>query len=243
MNWLLEQKLKKLAARSAPDRSFVHALDKTLRTQTGHPGWWVQGWKYALAGVSIVSVGFSATGVYAYTSDDVLPDNPLYSVRQGIENVQVAMAATPEQKTTVQLKLLRRRLHEQELIAARQNPIPPGKLLKFNVNLQNVFNEAADLSTSTQEKVDEDVADLEQQHEDALVKERDAAKTTEQKNRIEDILTKQRDNIQQLINSLQASRKARFTKLLQNRLNGLHDRLDRINKKIDGLSDSSDGQD
>jgi hypothetical protein len=230
MTWLLKRQLKNLSERSSPDRRFVLRLERSLRAQTGHPVWWVQGWKYAVAASSIALVACSATGVYAYTSDDVLPDTPLYTVRQGIEQVEQVAAVTPEQKTAVQLKMLQRRFHEQEVIAAKHKTVPAAKAQPEDSNLESVVNLTTKLSTSTQETVDEKIVNLEEQHTDALLKESTQATTPEQKQQVEDLLSKQRSSLQKVINSFQAERRARFTKLLKDHLDRLHLQLNQLNR-------------
>ncbi|MFZ2804456.1 MAG: DUF5667 domain-containing protein, partial [Patescibacteria group bacterium] len=210
MPWLLERELTKLGHRSDPDRAFVRALQKTLKMQTGHPAWWVQSWKYAVVGSTVVALACSATGVYAYTSDDVLPGDPLYTVRQGIENVEVAAAVTPTLKADVQVKLLARRLHEQELVAARQKPIAPAKLKVLDSTVEKDLDAAALAPTSTQQKVDAAVVKLEKLHSQELLKQQAEAKTPQQKSKIEGMLQTQRDDVQKMINSLPANRKAQY---------------------------------
>ncbi len=66
-----------------------------------------------------------ATAAYAYTSDTVLPDHPLYPLRQEIESIQFSFAASnPIAKDQVRLQYLQRREHELMLMKQRNQRVP-----------------------------------------------------------------------------------------------------------------------
>ena len=120
MNWLIERKLRKIGEKTSPDKAYVSALQKTLQTQVGHPMWWVEWKKIAIVSLTSFSLIAGGTGVYAYSSDDVTPDHPLYALRQEIESVETSVAVTPEERTHVEQKHQQRRDHEQQVMEERK---------------------------------------------------------------------------------------------------------------------------
>lgn len=237
MNWLLEHKLKDLGRQGNPDPAFVRALEKRLRQELGHPAWWIHWSKVTAAATTIVLLTGSATGAYAYTSDNVLPDSALYPIRQGLETIETAVALTPTARTAVQIKHLQRRLHEQELMAAKQRPITKEKLNDAADSLDEALKDSGSLSTSTQTEIDQTITTIEIEHEKNLLNTRDAAPTADEKAQIEDLVERQRDHVQTIIDSLQSDRKSHFSELKKKQLDTLHQRLDRLNKQIRDLGD------
>ena len=135
MNFILKHKLTKLAQKADPNRDFVSALEKHLKSEVDHPLRWVQPWKWMVGGMMALSLVGSATGVYAYTSDDVLPDHPLYGLRQTIEHVEETVAVTPQLKQSVQQKHLERRKKEQKIVNAKKRTALKTELKKVKQDL------------------------------------------------------------------------------------------------------------
>jgi hypothetical protein len=81
----------------------------------------------AAAIILVLSVTVSS---YAYASEMVLPDTPLYPVREAIEQVEVKLAVTPVQKQKVVEKMVERRKQEVEKLTELKRPVPV-KLQKF----------------------------------------------------------------------------------------------------------------
>lgn len=125
MNWLLERKLNKLGRRADPDPRFKGILEKHLKKEVGHPAWWIHTWKWVVSATTIAAIAGSGTAVYAYSSDAVLPSHPLYGIRTSIENVEESLAVKPEDKVNVKLKLIKRRMHEVELLLKNNKSVPP----------------------------------------------------------------------------------------------------------------------
>ena len=71
--------------------------------------------------VLVASVGVSS---YAYASDEVLPDTPLYPVRQTLEQVEARLATTPIQKRKVVRKMVERRQKEIQKLKELKRPVP-----------------------------------------------------------------------------------------------------------------------
>lgn len=120
MNWFLKHKLEKMGQEGDPSPEFVRSLEMKLRAEIGHPVWWIRWPKVATAACSIVMLAGSGTGAYAYNSDEVLPDHPLYAVRQGIEQVEERVAFTPKMKERFRTQIKKRREREKTLLEARK---------------------------------------------------------------------------------------------------------------------------
>lgn len=68
---------------------------------------------------SIVLVFGAGTATYAYTSDDVLPEHPLYPIRQSVEDAEGALALTPRMRDRIARKHLARKVREIEVLKRR----------------------------------------------------------------------------------------------------------------------------
>ena len=86
---LIRWKLQRFGKRATPNRE-VHLLIRRGLQEAGYlptpHAWWLM---YArkvgvISSVCTMSIA-GATGTYAYMSDDVVPNHPLYGVRQTIE--------------------------------------------------------------------------------------------------------------------------------------------------------------
>ena len=83
------------------------------------PYWWFSP-KFAGPMAAILLVGLG--GGTAYAAQDALPGNPLYAVKVHVnENIQTALATTPEAKAAVNTQLAQERLQEAEELAAQGN--------------------------------------------------------------------------------------------------------------------------
>ncbi|MEK7116247.1 MAG: DUF5667 domain-containing protein [Patescibacteria group bacterium] len=120
MNWLLEKKLRDLGAHADPSPRFVRVLQKKLKHELNHPIWWISSWKWAVSATTVLTLVGSGTVAYAYASDAVLPDHPLYGVRTTLENIEASLTANADQKVHVELKIIKRRLHEVEALSSRK---------------------------------------------------------------------------------------------------------------------------
>jgi len=112
MNWFLKRKLKQLGRQGDPSPVFVRSLENKLRQQTGHPFWWVRWSRTIMATMSTLAITTSATGAYAYSSEDVLPDHPLYALRETIESINERVTLTPQGRAAVHQRNLQRHVHD-----------------------------------------------------------------------------------------------------------------------------------
>lgn len=170
MNWILEHKLKKLASAADPTPEFSRALERRIRSEIGHPLWWIKGWKVAVSSVTVVSLLGSGTGVYAYSSNDVTPDHPLYGLRTAIEKVETRVAQTPVDKARVRLKHLARRVDEQKVMQAHNKPVPKQLIQEIEKKLDKQIDEDTGLPESSRDELDTVAGTIKAQHEDLLEK-------------------------------------------------------------------------
>ncbi len=187
-NWLLERKLKHLGQKADPSPAFLRSLEKQLKQKSGHGTWWIQGWKVAVGGLTAVSLMSGATGVYAYNSEDVTPDHPLYSVRTALETVETSMATNPEQKARVGIKHLERRVKEQQVMQSKHKPVTKDVIKNIETSLDSQIDENDALATSTRQEMDEKLGTLKEQHVHLL--KQDVVSSTEMDAEIEHLNTK-----------------------------------------------------
>jgi hypothetical protein len=115
MNLFTRYRLWTISRRAKPDAAFLKKMD--ARFITKHVLSFAMQLSASLAAL-VMSLGLGATA-YAYSSDDVTPDSPLYSMRTAVENVEETVAVTPALKRAVQLKMISRRLHEVQVMEAK----------------------------------------------------------------------------------------------------------------------------
>lgn len=121
-------KLRRLAKRASPDR----ATHKAMRQALQHAGYLPKQpvWMPAHTSISARSMAVlssvvvislvSATGSYAYVADEVVPDHPLYTVRQTIERAELSFATSVEAKARVNQRLEERRAREAAVLEKKR---------------------------------------------------------------------------------------------------------------------------
>lgn len=134
--------LWRIGRRATPDKATVVAMRLELQKAGYLPhrsSWALLHARTAAVISTVLAMSIvGATGTYAYVSDTVLPDQPLYSVRQGIENVQIALAVTAEQKARLHQQQILRRMHEAALMQKQKRVIPPQHAQTFLNALREV---------------------------------------------------------------------------------------------------------
>jgi hypothetical protein len=125
--WNLWWTLRRLRQRASPSQAFSARLEATLAAKgylpTSKAMQWSHGFRLAGAVLSSVFLMVSGTGVYAYSSDQVLPEHPLYPVRLMVERVELAMASSGEAAERVRLKHAERRTHELAVAQIRHGKL------------------------------------------------------------------------------------------------------------------------
>lgn len=88
--------------------------------------------RVVLASVALLITGLGGMASYAYAADAVLPNTPLYPVRQKMEALERRLSPTPAIRAKVVEKQLQRRKKEAHLLEVLHKPLPPlhAKLLQ-----------------------------------------------------------------------------------------------------------------
>lgn len=107
------------------------------------------GWQAGLAMALIVFVGLSSTGVYAYSSDKVNRQNPLYPIKRTLENIEKTAFRGPAAQSSFQAKLATRRLAEANTLINDS-----ADLDKISDDLDLTLNEARENFKSASEIAD-----------------------------------------------------------------------------------------
>ncbi len=134
ISYFLISRLKRIGQRPVADPSVKASIRESL-VQAGYlPSRNVAFLRarVAFASLGVLITGFGGTVSYAYASDMVLPDTPLYPVRQHIEAIEVRLAPTLETKAKVLEKQVARRKKEAHLLEVMKKPLPAvhAKILK-----------------------------------------------------------------------------------------------------------------
>ena len=106
-------RLWRLSREARPSRAFVSRLETVLREEIGISFWWISLKRFLVSATSAFLLLGAMTCVYAYTSDDVLPNHPLYALRQTVEHVELSTSITAARREVVLRKNKLR--HYQEL--------------------------------------------------------------------------------------------------------------------------------
>lgn len=117
---LLAELPRRKLGRSA-DWRIRYRLHRTLRQERQsalRPGW-LPAWQQGVAVLAtLLATGFAGAGAYAYQSDNVTRQHPLYPLKRGLEKTESVLWQTPASQAQGHLKLSERRLAEaRELIS------------------------------------------------------------------------------------------------------------------------------
>ena len=147
MNPILAYKLKRLGRRGKPSKDFVDHLGMQFvgqKAENIHRPFSVFAFRLTASLVIIVLLFGASTSTYAYASDEVTPDHPLYGVRQTIETVEEVVSITPARKQVVRKKHLERKQKEIEHMLERRpelKELPEGQAL---IRVENILKEGTD---------------------------------------------------------------------------------------------------
>ena len=80
--------------------------------------------RLSFAVATVVLIACVSLGSYAYASDNVLPDTPLYPMRQAVESAELSIAQVTGREHVVFHKLIERRKQEVQMLQTLHRPIP-----------------------------------------------------------------------------------------------------------------------
>lgn len=112
---MIRYKLWKMSRRAKPNALFVAGLGSKFagqKSQVAKGSSATFDFRLASAAAAIILILTGGTATYAYASESVLPDSPLYPLREAVEVIEEKIAISPESKAVVQRKLVERRLGE-----------------------------------------------------------------------------------------------------------------------------------
>jgi hypothetical protein len=137
MSVFLRYKLFRLARRSKPSQAFLSSLEARLFPReeilSMHR---LRLMRFAVAPALLVVSLLGGTGVYAYSSDAVLPGHALYPLRQSVEGFEIQLASVTGMKDRVRLRLLERHAREKRLMQEEKKaPKPPVKGKKASATI------------------------------------------------------------------------------------------------------------
>lgn len=132
---MIRFKLWKLSRRAQPDAAFVARLETVLR-ERGALGRGISLFVFRMASAACaVILVLGGTTTYAYASESVVPNHPLYSLREAVESIEETTALTDESKANVQRKLLQRRLNEVRVMRNRRLAILPQTITRLRESM------------------------------------------------------------------------------------------------------------
>lgn len=169
--------LKRLAREAKPDTMFMRDLERRFvqRDVSILLSWRM---KTATIVASVCSCLLVTTSVYAYTSDNVLPDNPLYPLRESLEETETILAVTPQARVNVQLKQARRRLREASLILEKKKKLSPKATQRFEAKIESAILNVDKLPSKKADQIREQVIELRVTYARLLSTTRSQATTT-----------------------------------------------------------------
>jgi hypothetical protein len=165
MFWDLERKFASIRRRSAPRRCFETELRKELVPLTTHHSPFAIFLRPSIVAASLVTVLCTGTAAYAYVSEDVLPDHPLYPVRESIERIEEVIAPTADVRATVEVKHAARRADEVRKLTDHRKQVTLEQIEKMNTALDIAETATANTSSSNRGRYDRTLSDIERDQE------------------------------------------------------------------------------
>jgi hypothetical protein len=147
----LRKQFKEAKRASAPSPAFKKALwaDLDVEFDAVHACKNFVPW-YRMAMVPVAALvlfAVTGTGVYAYTSNDVTQDSPMYSVRHGLEIVEERIPKTQRSRQRFNARMIERRLQESEVMF-REGKMTETQLTDIGARLNVSFQELSDQASA-----------------------------------------------------------------------------------------------
>ncbi len=133
----------KIARRAKPDAAFLSQLEATLHARGARVASTriSPAWRMVAVACSVVFLLGIGTSSYAYASENVLPDHPLYPLREYVEAAEERLAIRPAVKAAIQRKHLERKLEEVRRIQERRSPAEDRLLERVEQTLETGLDE------------------------------------------------------------------------------------------------------
>lgn len=210
MDWLLKRKLSKLGQKADPDKAFTDRLELLLMPELKAKGFGLPAWKMAAIPALAIVLVVGTTGTYAYASTDVLPGNPLYAVKKGLEKVEEKTTVKPQTKLMVQVKHLERRLREDKVLLNRNKRLPQARLKDFQSQLNSLMDQIGKLPEKQRTGLDHELAKIASGYYTLQSDVTSAGLDAKERLEIDKLLDSSDRDIEARIDSMDASRKTEF---------------------------------
>lgn len=92
-----------------------------------------------------IAVAFGGAGTAAYASQDSLPTEPLYAVKQLTEEMRLVLTIDPQEKADLLLNFVSERVREMQALSAEGEAIPQQIALRLETQLHLALQAAAQL--------------------------------------------------------------------------------------------------
>jgi hypothetical protein len=227
MRWILERRLRSVQAKADPQAAFVASMRAGFMQRIQPTPWYAKaGMRYGSVAATMVLTFGAGTGAYAYTSDTVLPDHPLYPLREELEHLELRLQPRAEVKARIMVKHAERRVRELELLSRAKKPLPPAvRMERFTNAVEAAITASAQLPTSTQKRVDATVSALEHAQIKQLVRNRDEQTATSTRADMQRVIEKETERMQKRVERMQEVRQKQFEKQTK-RAEALQQRLE-----------------
>ena len=217
--------LKNLSQKAAPDSKYKKKLWLSLDTKAKDidPGvkfgfFARPAFKYAVVPVVIIFFFILGTGAYAYQSTEVTVEHPLYSVKQGLENVEGRFKFSPEAKANFHLKMMNRRIEEAKKLG-QNNQYNNQTLKKIFQELDLSLGQTQEIEKTTKrQSLVEALGKTDEENLEHLEKLLEQL-PTETQAEIEQMITEQTKNLEGKLESLDKKERQLFEQSLQQRKN------------------------
>lgn len=217
MLWFIKFKLRKLSKRAEPSSEFQAALRKELLSRVPQRPWLAVIMRPVAVTASLAAMLGAGTASYAYASDDVLPDHPLYPMREQVEQLVKTVAVTPKAQAAVQLAFVKRRVREMEAMAARQRPLERRQLEKFEREFGQAMTAGGKLDNGERAKFDDKLSAAELAQVKVLQGVRERMRDEQGKQEVENIIKDETRKITEKIDQLREKRQDQFERQLKRR--------------------------
>ena len=217
MLWPIKSKLRGLSKRAEPGSKFRVALRKELVSRLPRRPWYALIMRPVAVTASLAAMLGAGTASYAYASDSVLPDHPLYPVREQVENLVKTVAVTPKLQAAARLKLVLRRVRETEVMAARQRPLERPQVEKFEREFSQAVTAGGELNNGERAEFDGKLSAAELAQIKILQGVRERMRDEKGRQEVEDIIQDETRKITEKIDQLREKRKDQFEQQLKRR--------------------------
>lgn len=217
--------LYRMSRLASPDRQFVRSWNQALIKAGYLPSprfSFLSIGKTATACLGVMLSLVGGTVVYAYNSDQVLPDHPLYPVRSTIESVHLKMVRSSEEVERVRLQHVRRRMREARLLTVHEQPFPSSYTKVLLEELRSVASVSSTAGAQDQpHALMREILKIEREELAEILEQQKEVQGLGYRKELNQLLREQVEEMDQHLDSLE--KRTRRIKLLKAKLNGFEE--------------------